>query len=364
MTDETLSQETLPESPAPETSIPDDQPTGGMEDTIRETYRQLTAPPEESVERARGADGRFVSARPEFSGSNAGAMAQQTPEAESATTAQPPTEGGNQEEVSPPSEHPWTEPPNTWRKETAGLFKDLPDAVKQEVHRRESDFHRGISEYRDAAAFGRSIFEDVSPHFETMRQLGSTPREVVRDVLGAWQQLATGTPEQKQATFLRLADGYGIDLSELLDARDRAPSNSPELTPVLQRIEQLESTLTQAQRAQAESAWQGQVEQAQKFLTDPAREFMPQVVDDVIALVRAGYDPDEAYNKAIWAHPDTRAKLLSKQENERRQREAAETARARKAATVNVTRRGTPPAVEKPGSMEDTIRQTLRKING
>lgn len=344
MTDEVLATELPEPTPTPEpVAAPvaaQEAPAPTMEDTIRETYRELTGEPAQPL---RGPDGKFA-------------------RAESAEpAAEVPTEGLEAPAAEP---KPWDAAPNTWRKETAQKWAALDPEIRQEIHRRESDFHKGIGEYRDAAAFGRSIFEDVSPHFDVMRQIGGTPREVLREVMGAWRALATGTPEQKQSTLLRLAEGYGISLGELADARDRAPSANPELAPVLQRMERIESSLTQAQRAQAEAAWQGQVEQAQKFLSDPSREYMADVVDDVIGFVKAGYTPEDAYNKAIWAHPGTRDKLLAKEAQERQKREAAEAAKARRAAAANVTRRGTPPAAPAKGSMDDTIRAEWRRLNG
>lgn len=161
---------------------------------------------------------------------------------------------------------------------------------------------------------------------------------------------------------MHLARQYGINLTEQADPRYREQSASPELAPVLQRIAQLEGTITESQRAREEAEHAERVSNAQKFLSDPSREHMEAVFDDVVALVRAGRTPEQAYEQAIWAHPDTRAKLMAKQESERKQREAAEAAAARKAASVNVQRRGTPPAASKPGSMEDTIRSTYRQI--
>jgi hypothetical protein len=162
---------------------------------------------------------------------------------------------------------------------------------------------------------------------------------------------------------LQLAQGYGISLNELADPRYRGEQPAPELAPVLQRLGQLEQTITESQRAREEAEHAERVSAAQKFLSDPKHEHMDTVFEDVVALVRAGRDPEKAYEQAIWAHPETRAKLMAKQDAERRQREAAEAAAARKAAAVNVQRRGTPPVAAKPGSMEDTIRETYRALN-
>lgn len=349
MTDEVLATEPVvdatPADVTPEPVTPVEATPATMEDTIRETYQKLTKPTRE-----RGPDGKF-------------SRTESTENTEITAAHGNTGEGVDVPAIAAPSSpQPWEAPPNTWTKDTAALFATLPEPVKQEIHKREADFHKGIGQYKDAAAFGHSLFEDLSPHFEVMRQMGGTPKEVVREAIGAWRTLATGTPDQKRDTLLQLARGYGINLSEQTDARYREPSAAPELAPVLQRIAQLEGTIEQSQRAREEAEHAERVSQAQKFLSDPTREHMEAVFDDVVALVRAGRTPEQAYEQAIWAHPETRAKLMAKQDAERKQREAAEAAAARKAAAVNVQRRGTPPAALKTGSMEDTIRQTLRSM--
>lgn len=340
----TAVEATAPATPA--TPAAEAAPAKSMDDTIRDTLRDLTAAP---TSRERGPDGRFL--RNEDSteapgDTGAGATAPET-----------------SAPASPPEPKPWDAAPNAWKKDVATAYAALPEPVRQEIHRREEDFHRGIAQYKDAAAFGHSMFEDISPHFETMRQMGAAPREVVREVMGAWRELATGTPDQKRATLLRLADAYGISRAEFDGARDRDFPANPELAPVLQRLAQLEGTITESQRAREAAEQAERVAQATKFLNDPAHEHIDTVLDDVLILVRAGKSPADAYQQAIWAHPETRAKLIAKQEDERKQREAAEAAAARKAATVNVQRRGTPPVATKPGTIEDTIRQTYRQLN-
>lgn len=346
----------LPESipapepaPAPEAPVAPAAPAAPeatMEDTIRETYKSLTRPAPE-----RGPDGRFLrTSEPEPTEAPG-----DTGEGAEAPIAAP---------APPPEPKPWDAAPNTWRKEIASEYGALPESVRQEIHRREEDFHKGISQYRDAAAFGHSMFEDVAPHFDAIRQTGATPKDVVRDVMNAWRALATGTADQKRDTLLRLADGYGISLDELMESRYREPPSAPEIAPVLQRLQRLESTITESQRAREEAERAERISQAQKFLSDPAREHIEAVFDDVVALVRAGKTPEQAYEQAIWAHPETRAKLIAKQDDERRQREAEQAAAARKAAAANVARRGTPPAATPPGSMDDTARQAYRRLMG
>lgn len=330
-------------APEPVAAEPAHEPT--MDETIRETWAKLRKP-----ERERGENGRFLktSSEPVAAPDDTGGEAE-APEVVASPSPEP---------------KPHDAAPNTWRKELQAEFGALPESVRQEIHRREADFHKGISQYRDAAAFGNSMFEDISPHFDLMRQLGGTPKEVVREVLGTWRTLVAGTPEQKRATLLQLANGYGINLAEASEMSSQASALPPEIAPVLQRVEHLERTITEAQRAREQAEQAKLLGEAEKFLADPKHEFMDAVFEDVLALVKSGLSPEDAYNKAIWSNPDTRETLITRRDEERRKREAAEAAAARKAAAVNVQRRGSPPAKVVQGSMDDTIRETFRRLQG
>jgi len=103
-----------------------------------------------------------------------------------------------------------------------------------------------------------------------------------------------------------------------------------------------------------------------QFGKDPKHEHFEAVRQEMGRLIQAGSAQtlQDAYDKAFWSLPETRAQLLEKETQERSKRQAEEAAAARKAALANVTRRGTPPTVQKPGSMDDTIRSEYRRLSG
>jgi hypothetical protein len=72
----------------------------------------------------------------------------------------------------------------------------------------------------------------------------------------------------------------------------------------------------------------------------------------------------EAYERAIWSVPEVRAKVVAEQQQSSAKAAADRAAEAKKAASVNVQRRGSLPGVQPVGTMEDTIRQTYRKLTG
>lgn len=332
-----------------------------MEDTAREAYRSIMAdgegeegaapggePGEQKPARARAADGKFA---------KAGEGQQQA--------AKP--EGEQVDGQQPAQAKPHDAYPNTWRKELGEAWKTLPEPVRQEIHRREQDFHNGVKQYRDAAGFGASLAQEMLPYREIMTKSNVTPQAIVRDIMGALNTMATGSAESKADTFLKLADQYGINLDTVLSLRQRAPgSAAPDLSPVLQRMQKLETRIETADADRARLQDQEDDARIQTFLGDPKNEHARAVIPQMQALLMSGQAKDlaDAYEQAIWVHPETRAKLLEKQETERRKKEADQVAAAKKASAANVQRRGTPPAASKAGSMEDTARAAYRRMNG
>lgn len=344
------------DTPAETVAEPSAPAGPSMDDTARETYRAVMESgdmPEEIADdkavtekpaRTRGADGRFAKGE----------------EPAPANTADP-AEPAEQTQTKPHDAYP-----NTWGKDLAETWKTLPENVRQQIHKREQDMHNGIRQYRDAAGFGQQMAQEMLPYQQIMREKGVTPQGVVRDIMKSLHTMVTGSEESKAQTFLQLAQSYGINLDTVMSLGQRSPSQAaPDLAPVLQRVQQIETRISQAdqQRAEAERAEDDRAVNA--FLNDPKNEHAQTVRQQMSSLLLSGQAKDlaDAYSQAIWLHPEVRAKLLEKQETERRKKEAEEAAAARKAAAANVTRRGTPPAPNKPGSMEDTARAIYRRLN-
>ena len=243
-------------------------------------------------------------------------------------------------------------------------WKATPEKIRALIHKRENDFHNGIKSYKEAAGFGQQVAKVMLPYQNTMRQYGVHPVAVVGDIMKALNTMATGAPEAKLQTFLQLAKDYDIDIGKLHSLPQQGHATvAPEIAPVLQRVQQLESHIQTQEQEREQQELSAREAIVQKFLTDPKNEHAQAVLPEMVALFDSGRvtSLQEAYEKAIWMVPEVRAKLIAKQDEERRKREAEQAAAAKKAAAANVNRRGTPPASAKPGTMEDTARAIYRR---
>lgn len=271
----------------------------------------------------------------------------------------------------PPADSPPTpsaiEPPKTWRKEALEQWNALPEVVKAEVLKREEDIFRGLEVYRADATFGKSLKSVLDPYMPILQQYNIDPAAQVANLMQAHHTLALGAPEQKVAFMRQLAQEYGIDLGELSGAG--APFVDPAVDALQKELQAVKSTLSARERAEAQQRLQSIQTEIEQFASDPANEHFDSVANDIAALLKAGTAKDlkDAYEKAVWANPVTRAKLVAKQQADaaaQAKAEAAKRAAAAKSASSVVVRAkpssasGTAPI----GSMDDTMQETLAAI--
>jgi hypothetical protein len=238
-----------------------------------------------------------------------------------------------------PAPAPEKRPPSSWKKEAAAEFDKLPPHVQDEVLRRETDFHKGIEGFKQHADLGRSMERAIQPYMQTIQQLGVAPDQAVGALLRADAMLRNPDPAQRAQYFASLAQQYGIDMGQA------AQIPQPDLYTF-----QLEQRLQQIQQQQ-ESFQQSQQEQQRQSLNSELQAFaataehFEAVKEDMAALLQAGRATDlkDAYDKAVYANPQTRQTLLEQQRSEAlKQAQSAALANRAKAASVSV--RGSSPA--------------------
>ena len=320
-----------------------------MEDTIRDKLAEINArdeepeevtEPEESTEeaetRVRDEKGRFAAKQEE-----AEAVADPEPVAEEVTL-----------------------PPEVQRlglrKEEAAEWHKASPVLQQALLRRSEEMHRGLEQYRAPAQFGLKMAEAFKPYEQTLQQLNVSPDVAIGKLLQVDSTLRYGTPEQKAATIANLAQTFGVDIG----MAQSMPMPDQNYMALQNQIRQLQGFINQQQRSQAEREQEMLNSEISKFAE--GREHFETVREDMAALLQAGRatDLNDAYEKAIWANPTVRASLVAKQQAEltakaEKERKAQE---AKRAASVNLPKRGVVPATAPTGTMEDTIRSTAQKL--
>jgi len=178
--------------------------------------------------------------------------------------------------------------------------------------------------------------------------------------------------EQKLDFAKQLMATYGLELpasgtapagaaAEFVDPQVKALQT--ELAGLKSRLEGNDARVAGEARAQLETS-------INTFAADPANPYFYEVADDVALLIRGsgGKMPlKEAYDKAVYANPVTRAKetaRISAEAVAKAQKETREKAdKARKATGANVNTGGHQGSgTAATGSLEDTMAATLKDI--
>lgn len=253
--------------------------------------------------------------------------------------------------------------PKTWRPEAAAKFATLPPEVQQEVLKREEDIFKGLEGYKADAGIGKAVKSVLDPYMPILQQAGIDPMQQISGLMHAHYTLATGSPEQKLALFQKLAQDYGVNLG------GEAPYVDPQVQALQKQLSDLQSRMSGREQQEANNARAKLQAEIDTFASDPAHQYFDEVANDIAGLLRSGAAKDlqDAYDKAIWANPITRAKeqaRLTADADAKAKTEAAERAKqARKAAGANVkssakVASGTAPL----GSIDDTLKAALAEV--
>ncbi|MCK9622140.1 MAG: hypothetical protein M0R47_16590 [Methylobacter sp.] len=275
-------------------------------------------------------------------------------EAEAEKTADNVTEE-QQQEV------PAKAPPASWAKEQHEHWSKMTPEAQAYVELREKQMLDGIEQYKANHAYAQELQRTIEPYRDMLQQFGLNEHQVVENSLGWNRALTSGSVEARQQAFIKLGTDLGIIPQE------GQPQIDPRTQELQQRVERMERESQQRQQAEYQQNYSKVASEVEAFASDPEHPYFEEVADDVIALLQTGLDLKDAYEKAVWANPITRAKEQSKLiESETAVRLAKQTAEAKaaqkaKAANVkpiNSNRQSAEPV----GSWDDTMAETLAKL--
>lgn len=252
--------------------------------------------------------------------------------------------------------------PKSWKPGQEAKWAALDLDIRREVARREEDFHKGLSSLREGAEFAQRMRKAVEPYAAWFRESGVDPAALFANFTGAHLTLSKGGAEG--ADFLRrLASTYKIDLSAEPAYVD------PQTRALQEQIEGVSSRLSQREQADLAAKREAARVELETFSADPKNDLFPQVGHEMAILLHANAKMTlgEAYEKAVWLNPTTRAVMLERQEKAAQaakaeeERKRAEAAVAASKGSVRNTARAAPETSEV-GSIQDTMRETFRAI--
>lgn len=261
------------------------------------------------------------------------------------------------------------EMPVSWKsrpfeKVWSSLTPDAQDAILT----REAEANTGFEKFRAKYEPYEGIDQVFAPRASLLQKYNMTPTQAVDRLLQA-QEALERDPVNGIAT---LARQYGIDLTRLNAGQPQRPVD-PQTNYVMQELQALK-----AKEAQREAAALADQESSLKaeiaaFERSEGLEFLADVRADMAAILAKDFAQGDttqavlrdAYEKAVWQNPTTRARALEKESEKRMKQQQAEEQKKAAASGLNV--RGAVnaghPAINEDQMLSDVYRKVTARRN-
>ena len=283
------------------------------------------------------------------------------------------TEEGVEEQQAPELEA--ISAPKHWPKEEQEIFNAGDANVQHQGMDRytamEGDYTKKTQALAKYKKRNESLDEIYGPFRDDFQRAGMDEVAATRQLLAAHKYLR----EDPQQALKWLAQSYGVDLKAVND--DTAVEDEyadPQMKAMQQQIAQLQGTITnqqqQAQNMQKQEV-QAMIDNFQTAKDADGNLKHPHfdvVQNQMSGLISSGVakDIESAYEMAVYANPETRAKVLDeKVKKETKQEVKAEAVqKAKKQQRVNVKGSGTPSNSAVPSGMtlNETIKFSMKQL--
>lgn len=276
----------------------------------------------------------------------------------------------------PPEAETVSRAPKAWKADMHEKFTTLPPEIQKYISDREDEVYRGFTKLDEDRNFGKSLRETIQPYLPMIAAEKGTPLTAVQTLLNTAYVLRTASPAQKSQMIMQVCRDYGVDVRSL---NAPAQATDPNVAALQNRIAQLEGTLTKQEtdRQQAEF-WKNQQDQEEvtklisEFRSDPGNVHFETLRPYMQALLEKNLATDlkDAYEKAMYAHPDIRSTVQQAHSADAEQRRIADkSAKAEQARRAGASVTGGPGVavpnnVAPDRSLADEIRANFRAVTG
>ena len=293
-----------------------------------------------------------------------------TEPADTEQTTEPPKDGAAADDAAK-AEVSAKPVPKTWPKEMGEHWSKTPKEVQDYWEVREKQMLDGLEQYKGDAVYGKSMRDAITPYMALIQAQGIDAPKAVQTLLNAHYKLSVSPPSQKQQYLQYIAKQYGIDTTGLGGEAQGQQAADPRYQQLQDKIHNLERVIQSGSEQQINAERTRISQEVNTFASDPAHPYFDDVADDIIVMLKSGLSLQDAYDRAVWANPVTRAKETArlqtevKSESEKKAKEQAEA--AKKAASANIRNRDTrrTPTEQPKGTMRDldgAMREAMREI--
>lgn len=263
-------------------------------------------------------------------------VSEQKAPSESGSTDHVAAQGSNDDQATeaPQEQTAAVKAPSSFSPQMREEFNSLSPAMQSQITKREADWDNFLRKSNDERQFVRSVMETMAPYQEHLQASNLHPVSVMKDLMSQVYTMRVGSPEQKAEVVKNIIQGYKVDintLARMIEGSGYTQENAQANDPVMQKIQALEQQLhqrtaleQQQQQQQAQAREQQVISEVQKFAADPKNEFFGDVHPIMQSLLANGQANtlQDAYERAIWAHPDVRQLLQQRQQSEVQKKQA------------------------------------------
>jgi hypothetical protein len=311
------------------------------------------APPKEETtaetsERARDEAGRFAKANEKALGDADKVIADAQAKVDS-----PPVEGVAQDATKPSV----AGPPPGWSIASKAEFEKLPQAVKDDIAKRETEINNGFAKLGE--------YRGLDPYIETARNNGTTVTEALDRYMAAEKSLADdfvggirGLCQMYQVHPAQLAQALGVEQQQGGYQQPQQQQYDP-MHPVMNELSALKQSLRQIQNERQANEDEAISRQVEAFASDPKNKYFENVRGEMGRLlsIYPNATLESLYEQAMLLNPETRS-ILEREKVEmalqERQRVADQNRRARQSLPT-----GMPTGIGSSNPKSDSIRGAI-----
>jgi hypothetical protein len=257
--------------------------------------------------------------------------------------------------------------PASWRPEVREHWAQLPDTVRGEIARRESEVARTLQETAEARKTAEAVMKTIAPYEAFIKAENSSPLQAIDNLMSTAARLRTGTAPELANLVAGIVQQFGVGRfgNGFIEALDSAlAGQTPHVDPqqsaidqvLNQRLAPLQSMFQQFQQVQVQQqqrvAQQAQSE-VEQFISQA--EFGADVSSDMADLLEAAHrrgQPmtlQQAYDKACLLN-DSVAKVIQQRRLSQGAQVQTQAAQRARSAAVSVSGSAPVGALQQPST--------------
>lgn len=218
----------------------------------------------------------------------------------------------SEESATPKSDE---KPPQGWTTPAKAEWDKVPDTVRQEVRKRETEIARALNETAQVRNFASNFQRMLQPYQPLITAQGGDALGTINTFMQAAASLHGGNQARKAQVVADIIRDFGVDLATLDNTlAGKAPAQQPSRAepdtnnPLYAKVQQLEQYINNEQQTKRQTVAQ----ETQAFLdANPhANDVRNEMADflDVAQQQGRSMTLKEAYDRALALRPDLQAK--------------------------------------------------------